>query len=195
MWAEPPRYFAAAAPLYARALRITPAAMPKHASKAQHAQRARDRGVPLTCGCGTAARRRRQYDMERKLREFNEQGYVIFEQLLDHDVLDGIFPEFMKLYSRVRGRESTTKGAYVKAVHVYIAALAALAVVSHRYYIINSASTTSAATQVAGQPRPRWPPAGSCGPRHSCSCRTSSRRRALPASVASQYFLTRTDVT
>ena len=29
------------------------------------------------------------YDMEQKLREFNEQGYVIFEQLFDPDVLDG----------------------------------------------------------------------------------------------------------
>jgi hypothetical protein len=50
------------------------------------------------------------YDMEQKLREFNEQGYVIFEQLFDPDVLDGIYPEYQRLYQRVFEREMSMKG-------------------------------------------------------------------------------------
>jgi hypothetical protein len=52
------------------------------------------------------------YDMEQKLREFNEQGYVVFEQLFDHEVLDGIYPEYMRLYKKVLAREQSMKGTY-----------------------------------------------------------------------------------
>eukprot|EP01048_Picozoa_sp_COSAG05_P016358 COSAG05_NODE_2094_length_3573_cov_5.050662_5_plen_276_part_00 len=60
-----------------------------------------------------AVRGRRHYDMERKLREFNEQGYVVFEQLFEHEVLDSILPEYMRLYAKVQERENAAKGAYV----------------------------------------------------------------------------------
>lgn len=37
-------------------------------------------------------------------------GYVVFEQLFDHSVLDGIYPEYNRLYNKVFEREHSMKG-------------------------------------------------------------------------------------
>lgn len=35
---------------------------------------------------------------------------MVFEQLFDHEVLDGIYPEYMRLYKKVLEREQSMKG-------------------------------------------------------------------------------------
>eukprot|EP01052_Picozoa_sp_SAG31_P040060 SAG31_NODE_5708_length_2369_cov_2.891630_2_plen_153_part_00 len=53
-----------------------------------------------------------QYNMQTKLEEFLEQGFVVFENLFDPDVLDSIMREYMKLYRHVVQREAPTTGRY-----------------------------------------------------------------------------------